>query len=256
MKCECCYEEKEPYIFKLTNPESNIGLSISLNHDLCSDCFKPSYIKGITNINKLLYEIEPIAKKRMENYLSKILKLPRSELLTYAEAFNFLKQGGVFNSNTQDEKEQSKLVKEKIKGRLVKSHLVPSSRILGDNFIIMFEKPDIKRIRDTHFKHKWNFNIKQLAEAVNSQINDTIVSIDEKAAPDKRSYKVNFSLYDQLAPENRQFKLLSTSIQEIARTIESSLFREPNFRQSHLIRLNALNQLKLTHKINDQLYWI
>lgn len=104
--------------------------------------------------------------------------------------------------------------------------------------------------------NEWNFNIKQLAEAVNSQINDTIVSIDEKAAPDKRSYKVNFSLYDQLAPENRQFKLLSTSIQEIARTIESSLFREPNFRQSHLIRLNALNQLKLTHKINDQLYWI
>ena len=47
---------------------------------------------------------------------------------------------------------------------------------------------------------EWNVQIRDLAEAVAQRLPSVSVSIDEAAAPDKRSYRVDFSLFRELAP--------------------------------------------------------
>jgi nucleoside-diphosphate-sugar epimerase len=101
----------------------------------------------------------------------------------------------------------------------------------------------------------WNFRIKDLAYAVSQEIKDTSVEINSNAAPDKRSYKVDFSLYKALAPENQNSKTLTTTILEILNTIKKSSFRNQDFRNSHLFRLNTLTQLRESKAIDSLLYW-
>ena len=48
---------------------------------------------------------------------------------------------------------------------------------------------------------RWNYQVKDLAYAVAGRIPGTAVSINTNAPPDKRSYKVDFSLFNQLAPD-------------------------------------------------------
>ena len=45
----------------------------------------------------------------------------------------------------------------------------------------------------------WNYQVKDLAYAVKEVIGDVNISINQNALPDKRSYKVDFSLFKKLA---------------------------------------------------------
>ena len=49
--------------------------------------------------------------------------------------------------------------------------------------------------------NKSNYHAKDLANAVSALISNTKTSINKDALPDKRSYSVDFSLYEALAPE-------------------------------------------------------
>ena len=100
-----------------------------------------------------------------------------------------------------------------------------------------------------------NFTIKELAEIVRSVIGNTIININYNASPDRRSYKVNFNYYKELAPECIKFKPVEVSVQEIAKLIVDSNFNENNFRSGHLIRLNALNYLINMNHVNQNLFW-
>lgn len=102
---------------------------------------------------------------------------------------------------------------------------------------------------------EWNYTIRDLAHAVSSVLGNTTVRINSSAAPDRRSYRVDFSRYKRLAVGNGTHKPIETTISELADNIENSPFREADFRKSHLIRLNALNELRRTGRLNANLEW-
>jgi nucleoside-diphosphate-sugar epimerase len=86
----------------------------------------------------------------------------------------------------------------------------------------------------------WNFQVKDLAEAVAAAVQGTRVSINENAQPDKRSYRVDFSKYASMAPEHQPVMTLSRSIRRIVQGLQEIGFADPDFRNSELTRLNVL----------------
>ena len=105
-------------------------------------------------------------------------------------------------------------------------------------------------------KNEWNFTIKDLAETVKDIIPNVDISYANNATPDNRSYKVDFSLFNSLAPDYQPIQKLSDTIREIADGISNSNFKIKDFRKSHLVRLNTLNYLKQQKLINSNLEWI
>jgi len=103
--------------------------------------------------------------------------------------------------------------------------------------------------------NEWNNQIKPLAEAVAGQITGVEVSINEDAAPDKRSYRVNFDLFKSLAPDHQPIWDLETTIRELRDNLLEMNFSDPNFRESNLIRLKVLNYLQQNNYINENLEW-
>ena len=102
---------------------------------------------------------------------------------------------------------------------------------------------------------QWNYTIRELAEAVAAHIGGVEVSINMDAAPDKRSYRVNFSLFREFAPAHQPLKTLAQTIAELIEGFKHAQFDDAEFRTSHLIRLNTLNTLKQRAQIDADLYW-
>ena len=101
-----------------------------------------------------------------------------------------------------------------------------------------------------------NYKIKDLAELVAQVIPDTKVSINPNALDDNRSYKVNFDLFEKLAPYHKpQIKLINT-INELKTGIEQMQFQTKNIYNTKYIRLNILNELIKKRKLNRDLSWI
>jgi nucleoside-diphosphate-sugar epimerase len=101
----------------------------------------------------------------------------------------------------------------------------------------------------------WNNQIKPLAEAVAAEIPGTQVSVNTEAAPDKRSYRVNFDLYQKLAPDHQPRLDLKSTIRELRDGLEAMHFNDPQFRESQFIRLRTLSRLREQGLLNDQLEW-
>jgi nucleoside-diphosphate-sugar epimerase len=101
----------------------------------------------------------------------------------------------------------------------------------------------------------WNYQVKELALAVQRATPGVEVSINKDAAPDKRSYKVDFSLFRKLAPQHQPIHDLTATIRELKSGLEAIAFADVNFRESRLIRLKMLNNLKTGGYIGDDLYW-
>jgi nucleoside-diphosphate-sugar epimerase len=91
---------------------------------------------------------------------------------------------------------------------------------------------------------QWNYQVKELAEAVVKVIPDVQISINKDAPPDKRSYRVDFSKFRNLAPDHQPQIDLLTSVKELKQGLESFGFKDSNFRESNLIRLRALKALQ------------
>jgi nucleoside-diphosphate-sugar epimerase len=102
---------------------------------------------------------------------------------------------------------------------------------------------------------QWNYQVKDLALAVQREIPGVDVSINKDAAPDKRSYKVDFSLFRKLAPNHQPAHDLTATIRELKSGLEAIGFADANFRESRLIRLKMLNNIKTSGYIGDDLYW-
>jgi nucleoside-diphosphate-sugar epimerase len=101
----------------------------------------------------------------------------------------------------------------------------------------------------------WNYQVKDLAEAVASVIPGVKVSINTDAPPDKRSYRVNFDLYKKVAPNHQPTFDLLTTIKELKKGLESMNFTDSDFRDSKLMRLKVLTTLQSTSQLNDELKW-
>ena len=103
--------------------------------------------------------------------------------------------------------------------------------------------------------NEWNYQVRDLALAVQQQMPDVAVSINKNAQPDKRSYRVDFSLFQRLAPNHQPEENLTSTILNLRAGLEAIRFADPNFRNSHLIRLRALDMLKTQGYLDENLYW-
>jgi nucleoside-diphosphate-sugar epimerase len=101
----------------------------------------------------------------------------------------------------------------------------------------------------------WNYQVKDLAQAVASVIPGLKVSINTDAMPDKRSYRVNFDLFKELAPNHQPQVTLVDAISELRDGLHAMAFTDTNFRDSQLIRLKVLNQLLAGGLLGDDLRW-
>lgn len=101
----------------------------------------------------------------------------------------------------------------------------------------------------------WNYQVKALAEAVAKIIPGIEVSINTAAAPDKRSYKVDFSRFRSLAPEHQPQYDLARTITELKAGLEAMNFADADFRKSQLMRLNMLSMLRKNNLLTEDLRW-
>jgi nucleoside-diphosphate-sugar epimerase len=103
---------------------------------------------------------------------------------------------------------------------------------------------------------EWNYQVRDLAEAVAREIPGVVVSINKDAQPDKRSYRVNFDLFRRRAPKHQPRVDLAGSIKELKKGLEAMDFKDGDFRNSRHMRLKVLTELQEKGFLNDKLRWI
>ena len=101
----------------------------------------------------------------------------------------------------------------------------------------------------------WNYQVKDLAEAVAAAIPGVKVSINTEAPPDKRSYRVNFDLYKKIAPNHQPQYDLARTILELKEGLEAMKFNDAAFRDLKLMRLKVLTSLQSSAQLGDDLKW-
>lgn len=112
----------------------------------------------------------------------------------------------------------------------------------GDNFIVINTGSNV-----------WNYQVKELAWAINKILPHTTVRINKDAQPDKRSYKVNFDKFEKLAAGYTPLYNLEQSIKDLVEGLRLIKFDDKNYRQSGLIRLFVVNELLSENIINNKL---
>jgi nucleoside-diphosphate-sugar epimerase len=101
-----------------------------------------------------------------------------------------------------------------------------------------------------------NYQVRQLAEAVAALIPGTTVSINENAAPDKRSYRVDFSLFRTLAPDHQPRMMLEDSIIALRDGLQQMNYQTATVQDSPLIRLRTISTLQAAGLLSDDLRWV
>lgn len=101
----------------------------------------------------------------------------------------------------------------------------------------------------------WNYRVRDLAFAVAELIPGVGVEINRNAQPDKRSYRVNFGLFKELAPGYQPEVSLEDTINGLVAGLESIQFRDANYRGSNFIRLKMLKTLHQKGFITETLEW-
>jgi len=104
-------------------------------------------------------------------------------------------------------------------------------------------------------KNEWNYQVIDLANRVAETLSGVEININPNAMPDKRSYKVDFSLYESLAPNHLPQVDLKQSIEELAYGLKKMNFADQNFRFSELMRLKVLQNLQEKKILSQDLYW-
>jgi nucleoside-diphosphate-sugar epimerase len=115
----------------------------------------------------------------------------------------------------------------------------------GGNFLIVNAGSD-----------EWNYQVRDLAEAVARALPGTDVSINQQAQPDKRSYRVDFSLFRGLAPNHQPQLNLPQTVDELRRGLEMVRDNSADLRTSSFVRLHVLDQLQAAGLLNDRLEWV
>ncbi len=100
----------------------------------------------------------------------------------------------------------------------------------------------------------WNYQIKDLAHSVKSCFPQTEIDINENAEPDKRSYQVDFSLFEKLAPQYQPKISVTDCIGRLHSGLSRMEFGDADFRNSELIRLKVLMILRERGFIDTELW--
>jgi hypothetical protein len=89
----------------------------------------------------------------------------------------------------------------------------------------------------------WNLQVRDIAEAVAKEVPGTRVSINTAALPDRRSYRVDFSLYRQLAPQHQPRIGLADAVRGLRDGLAAIQFADAQFREGRYMRLKVLDAL-------------
>jgi nucleoside-diphosphate-sugar epimerase len=101
----------------------------------------------------------------------------------------------------------------------------------------------------------WNYQVKDLAEAVAKLVSNVKISINKDAQPDKRSYRVNFDKFSKLAQGFLPMVDLENAVKDLRDGLMTMQFRDPEFRVGELIRLVTLRRLRESGQLTDELVW-
>lgn len=101
----------------------------------------------------------------------------------------------------------------------------------------------------------WNYQVRDLAGAVADAVPGTAVSINTDAPPDKRSYRVDFSLFRELAPDHQPRVTLEESIRALVDGLRAIGFDDPDFRDSQRIRLKVLSGFLESGRLDPEIRW-
>ncbi len=101
-----------------------------------------------------------------------------------------------------------------------------------------------------------NYRVSDLAHAVADAIPGTQVSINRSAPADRRSYRVDFGLFEALAPGHQPVTSLGESIRSLLEGLRRAGFADRDFRSGHLIRLAVLNDRIGKGELSPELRWL
>lgn len=101
----------------------------------------------------------------------------------------------------------------------------------------------------------WNCQVKDLAHAVAAAIPGVDVSINTNAPPDKRSYRVSYDLFKQLAPKHQPLFDLKSTILELKQGLDQATFSDQAYRESEYVRLNVIKRFREAKLLTDSLEW-
>ncbi|ABD89741.1 NAD-dependent epimerase/dehydratase family protein [Rhodopseudomonas palustris] len=101
----------------------------------------------------------------------------------------------------------------------------------------------------------WNYQVRDLAQAVADAIPGTKVSINRDAPPDKRSYRVNFDLFAELAQGYTPTVTLTESIERLVAGMQELGFADANFRNSQFMRLQTIRKHRSDGLLDADLRW-
>lgn len=101
----------------------------------------------------------------------------------------------------------------------------------------------------------WNYQVRDLAQAVADQIPGTRVSIATAAPPDKRSYRVDFRRFAELAQGFTPQIGLEQTVRELKEGLSTSGFADPDFRNSQYMRLKVLERHISEGRLTEDLRW-
>jgi nucleoside-diphosphate-sugar epimerase len=101
----------------------------------------------------------------------------------------------------------------------------------------------------------WNYQVKELAEAVAAAVPGVVVSIDPAARPDGRSYRVDFGKFTGLAAGFLPEMTLDAAVRDLLDGLNRIGFRDSDFRSGPYMRLVTLRRLREAGELNDQLQW-
>jgi UDP-glucose 4-epimerase len=100
-----------------------------------------------------------------------------------------------------------------------------------------------------------NYQVRDLADAVAEAIPGTEVSINKDAVLDSRSYRVDFSLFEQLAPDHVPRMSLADSIRGLVEGLHGVGFADQHFREGNMIRLRTLERHIAAGRLTADLRW-
>jgi nucleoside-diphosphate-sugar epimerase len=103
--------------------------------------------------------------------------------------------------------------------------------------------------------NEWNYQVRGLAEGVRDHLGKLDISVNPNAAPDKRSYRVDFSRFAALAPAHQPLETLASAVGDVAAGLRAAGFADPAFRTSNYMRLKVLSQLRGRGALTEDLFW-
>jgi nucleoside-diphosphate-sugar epimerase len=101
----------------------------------------------------------------------------------------------------------------------------------------------------------WNYQVRDLAQAVAAAFPGAVVRVNPNAQPDRRSYSVDFSLFAQLAPDHQPQVDLAHSVHRLRSGLAEINFRDADFKSSNMIRLNVLSRMVEQEQLSSDLRW-